>query len=373
MSAACRCDDWHLDSIKATKMTSMNSLLKVGLIGCGRIARLVHLNILLHLPGVELVALSEIDGPRRAEAHAVAPHAAVFADYREMLSMPQLDAVIICLPNALHAEAAVTASAQGKHIYIEKPLATNLQEGQNVLAEWRRSGKVGMIGFNYRFNSLYRSLRRQILSGRIGNTVAARSVFGTVRGKLEGWRHQRNEGGGVLLDLASHHIDLIRFLFGKEIVAVSASLRSVQSEDDTAVVHARLADGMFVESFFSLDTLEEDCFEIYGEIGKLAVDRYRSHEVEYTTASRGADRFAQLGSSARFISHLPFLFEKLRAPGNEPSYRAALTQFVLAARTGKAVSPDLEDGYRSLAVVLSAEEAASANKLVAVMPGVGPV
>lgn len=345
------------------------SPLNVGLIGCGRVARSVHLKILLHLPGVKLVALAEIDASRREESHAVAPHAAVFSDYREMVAMPQLDAVVICLPNGLHAEAAIAACTQGKHIYIEKPLATNLEEGQRILAAWRRSRKVGMMGFNYRFNPLYQSLRRQALSGRIGNAVAVRSVFATVRGSVGGWRDQRKEGGGALLDLASHHIDLIRFLFEKEIVAVSASLRSAHREDDTAILQMRLADDTFVQSFFSLSTLEEDCIQVYGESGKLAVDRYRSFEVEYSTATRGSDRLAQFGSSARLISHVPFLVEKLRSPGHEPSYRVALTQFALAARTGQVVSPDLEDGYRSLAVVLAAEQAAAAGKLVAVSPG----
>ena len=346
------------------------SVLHVGLAGCGQIARSVHLNILLHLPGVELAALAEIDAQRRAEAHAVAPRAAVFSDYREMLAMPELDAVIVCLPNAFHAEAALAACAQGKHIYVEKPLATNLEDGRRILSAWRSSGKVGMIGFNYRFNSFYRLLRRQVLSGRIGNVIAGRSVFSTMRGNVDGWRDRRREGGGVLLDLSSHHIDLTRFLFDQEIVAVSASLRSVHNEDDTAILQMRLSGGAFVQSLFSLSTLEEDCFQVYGESGKLQVDRYRSFEVEYATATRGSASLEQLGSSARMFLHAPSLLEKLRAQGREPSYRVALYHFAEAARTGQAVSPDLEDGYRSLAVVLASEESAAAGRLVTVSPGV---
>ena len=345
------------------------SPIKIGLIGCGRIAQSVHLRILPRLPGVELAALAEIDEERREEARTVVPQADAFSDYRDMLAMPQLDAVVICLPNALHAEAAIAACAQGKHIYIEKPLATNLDEGKRMLAAWRRSGKVGMVGFNYRFNPLNQSLRRQMNAGRIGKVIAARSVFSTFHGSRDEWRDQRKSGGGALLDLASHHVDLTRFLFGKEIVAVSASLRSTRHEDDTAILQMGLADDTVVQSFFSLNALEEDCFSIYGESGKLSVDRYRSHEVEHSAASRGSDRFAQLGSSMRMISHAPYLFQKLRAPGHEPSYRIALAEFASAVRAGRRVSPDLEDGYRSLAVVLAAEESAATGKVVALSSG----
>jgi predicted dehydrogenase len=345
------------------------SLLRVGLAGCGRIALSVHLKIVLDLPGVELAALAEIDAVRRAKAHAVAPRAAVFSDFQEMLAMPELGAVIICLPNAFHAEAAIAAFANGKHAYIEKPLVTNLEEARRVKVAWQRSGMVGMIGFNYRFNPLYRALRNQVRSGRIGKPIAARSVFSTVPAGVAEWRDQRTQGGGVLLDLASHHVDLTRFMFDKEVVGVSSSLRSAHSEDDTAILQMHLSDDTFVQSFFSLSALEEDCFQVYGESGKLAVDRYRSFEVEYSLPTRGSALFAQVASSARLISRMPFLYEKLRSPLHEPSYRAALRHFFEAARTGQAVSPDLEDGYRSLAVVLAAEESATTGKLVSVSPG----
>jgi myo-inositol 2-dehydrogenase / D-chiro-inositol 1-dehydrogenase len=338
--------------------------LKVGLLGFGKIAQSVHLNVLMRLPGVELVAIAETDAKRRDEAHQAAPTAALFSDYRETLRMPQLDAVVICLPNALHAEAVSAAFAERKHVYVEKPLATDLEAGRNMVAEWRRSGKVGMIGFNYRYNSLYRSLRQQLLSGRIGNPIAVRSVFSTVRSNIEGWRAERKEGGGVLLDLASHHIDLCRYLFGKEFVDVSASVRSVHRENDTAVLQMHLADGMFFQSFFSLSTLEEDCIEVYGESGKLAVDRYRSVQVDYSAPMRKSDRFLRLGSSAGLITNLPYIFRKLRAPGNEVSYQEALAHFVAGARSGENVSPDFEDGYRSLAVVLAAEESAAVGRVL---------
>ena len=340
--------------------------LKVGLIGCGRIAQLAHLNILTRLPDVELIALAELDLQRREEACHRAPAAVALADYTELLAMPEVDAVVICLPNALHAETAVAALQRGKHVYLEKPLAPGLNEARSVLTAWRNAGVVGMIGFNYRFNALYQTARQYVQSGTLGELVSVRSVFSSAARTLPTWKRQRQNGGGVLLDLALHHVDLVRFLFGQEVRDVFAGLRSQHSEDDSATLQLRLADGLVVQSFFSLNAVEEDRFEIYGTAGKLTIDRYFSFNVEVTNPMRDDfARFRRLGRRLQSALQSPYLWDKLLAPGREPSYQAALAQFVTAARANRPVSPDFWDGYRSLAVIAAAEESARTGKVVA--------
>jgi myo-inositol 2-dehydrogenase / D-chiro-inositol 1-dehydrogenase len=236
---------------------------QLGLIGCGQIADLVHLDILRRLSGVELVALVEVDPARRERARRRVPAAAAFESYEELLAVAELDAVVICLPNALHAEATVAALRHRKHVYLEKPLATSLDDARRVLEAWERADVVGMMGFNYRFNPLYCEMKRRLDAGRLGSLVAARSTFSTVaRGDLA-WRGSRRRGGGVLLDLAPHHVDLMRFLFGREVHEVSATLHSHRSEDDTAMVQLRFAGGLLAQSFFCLSAVEEDRLEVY--------------------------------------------------------------------------------------------------------------
>jgi predicted dehydrogenase len=162
--------------------------LKLGLIGCGRIVRLVHLKILTSLPDVELVALAELDPQRREEAKKLAPKAVVFTDYQQLLKMPDVKAVVICLPPALHAEATVAALEHGKHIYVEKPIAISLDEARAVLIAWRRASVVVTMGFNYRFNLLYQAARRHIQSSSLGKLVGARSVFSTALRTLPAWK-----------------------------------------------------------------------------------------------------------------------------------------------------------------------------------------
>ena len=340
--------------------------LRVGLIGCGRIAQLVHLNTLTHLREVELAAIAEIDPQRLAAARQRARRAAAFTDYRELLARSDLDAVVISLPNTCHAPAAIAAFEQGKHVYLEKPLATNFEDADAILTAWRSADKVGMIGFNYRFNPLFQSLRQHIQAGKVGKLVAVRSVFSTAQRTVPKWQQERVSGGGVLFDLALHHIDLIHFFFGQPVREVGANLSSQNIENDSAVIQMRLADGLLVQSFFSMSAVQEHLFEIYGQAGKLTADLYRSLEVGISEPRLEFARVKQLWRNFRSVTHTPYIVEKLRSAAHEPSYHAAMIRFVRAVRGEVDVMPDLADGYKSLAVVLAAEDSARTGRTVKV-------
>ena len=162
------------------------SRLKVGLIGCGQVAQSVYLKILNRLPNVELIALAETDRRRREEASRLASRAIAFDNYQDLLAMPNVDAVLICLPSSLHADAAVAALQHRKHVYLEKPLATNLDEGRRILAAWKQADVVGMTGFNYRRNRLFQAARAYIQSGKLEKLITVRTVFSTVAGNRLG-------------------------------------------------------------------------------------------------------------------------------------------------------------------------------------------
>jgi myo-inositol 2-dehydrogenase/D-chiro-inositol 1-dehydrogenase len=338
---------------------------RVGLIGCGSIAQSVHLKILTRLPNVELIGIAEVDSERLKVALARASRAVPFTDYRELLDMPKLEGVVICLPNALHPEATEAALRKGKHVYLEKPLATSLKQAQPVLATWRDSGLIGMIGFNYRFHPLYLAARNNIQSGKLGEPVYARSIFTSSSGNMTAWKKTRLSGGGVLLDLASHHIDVIPFLFGAQICKVFADLRSQRTEEDQATLQIWLTNGLVVQSFFSMNAPEEDRLEIYARKGTLRLDRHRSRQVNIQglNGDPAPIKRAAKGIQA-FLS--PYGIRKLLQPKNEPSYKLALAHFVRAITENRPASPDLLDGYRSLAVIEAAEESARTGRIVSV-------
>lgn len=336
----------------------------VGLIGCGAIAQAAHIPILAHLAGVQLIALCDTDPSRLAAARLLAPRASPFETADALLACEAIDAVVIALPTAAHAACAISAFDMGKHVYLEKPIAINLADGAHVVAAWERSQRVGMIGFNYRFNRLHQDTARLVARGTIGRVLEVRTTFTTAPRELPAWKKTRNSGGGVLLDLASHHVDLVRFLIQDEIVEVRAEVQSLRSECDTARLTFRLSGGTVVESYFAFAGIEEDRIEIRGELGSLVVDRYRSLGVERPELQRnwlgGLKRLARVGAGARHF------VDKLRSQLNEPSFRIALETFVHAVRTGSRITPNLHDGLRSLGVILAAEESAHLGHSVTV-------
>lgn len=337
---------------------------RVGVLGCGGIARAAHLPSLAGIPGARVVAVADPDAAHLAAARRFAPSAQAVGNFGAVLEMPDVDAVIIALPPALHTEAATSAIAHGKHVYLEKPSATSLADARRLLAAWEGSGLTAMIGFNYRRNPIVEQARRALGAGAVGMPIAARTVFATPARPTPSWKARRDGGGGVLLDLAVHHIDLIRFVLGAEVSAVSAELRSLESEDDTALVQLCLTNGCTVQSFFSLASVEEDRIDVFGTAGKLAIDRYGSLRPEVTATKAGG----ALGRSVRRLaaewSALPYALRKRRAPMHDPSFPAAIEAFVGAVRDRRCVEPNPHDAVRALAVVEAAEASARSRRTV---------
>jgi len=349
--------------------------LRLALLGGGAIARSVHLPLLRAMPGVQIVAVADADERLRQEAVRLAGETArPLADYRDALALPEVEAVVVALPTNLHAAAASAAFAAGKHVYLEKPIAGNVEEARRLLDAWSQASEcIGMVGFNYRFNPLYTRLRQRLDAGAVGALTAVRSVFATpTANALPDWKRRTESGGGVLLDLASHHIDLLRFFTGREIAEVSAMALSQRSEEDSALINLRLrAVGgatAVAQILVSLCAADDDRWEFYGDGGRLAVDRYESVEARFLPARR--QDVSPLSGLQNLLAELPRLsyrLEKRRSPAHEPSYGVAISRFVAACRsvregegravrTHPAVSPDLTDGFQSLRVIEAAKE-----------------
>jgi predicted dehydrogenase len=335
---------------------------RLGLIGFGQLAQAVHWPVLQALGqggGLDVVAVAEADADRQDQVRGLIPGAAVYTDYQDLLRAEEVEAVVISLPTHLHAEAAVAALRGGKHVYLEKPIATSVAEAQPILDAWRQAEVVGRVGFNYRLNPLYRRLKQRIGAGAIGQVLAVRTSFCTPARAVPSWRQARASGGGVLLDLASHHIDQIRFLFDAEVADVSATVRSIQSEADTALLTLRLSSGVEVQSLFSSTALDEDRWEIIGQRGKLALDRYRSLDVEMIPAGGEFSMALRLRNRLAALGQLPYVLAKRRAAGHEPSFLLSMASFLGAVRGEPTAGADLNDGLRSLAVIEAAEQSAA--------------
>jgi predicted dehydrogenase len=316
------------------------------------------------MPSVELTAIAELDPALRDEASKRVPSAAAYADFRELLAEAQVEAVVIALPNPLHVPAAVAAFERGLHVYLEKPLGLSLAEGREAVRAWHNSGRVGMIGYNYRFGPMQIEARRLIAEGRIGKVVAMQSVFASAARDLPPWKQRRKTGGGALLDLASHHLDLSAWLLDADPIAIACSVRSLHSEDDTAMLQLEFENGPTAQIMASIAAVENDRFEISGDAGRIVFDRYRSDKIEIHPPSLERVRMLRAGYAFRDLASFSYWRGKFTDAGPEVSYWKALEAFVDAALAGRQVSPNLDAGYRGLEIIEAAERSAREGRKV---------
>ena len=189
-------------------------MIKVGVIGTGGISG-VHLGGYSRNPNVEIYALCDINEKnlaKRAEEYKVSR---TFTDYREMLALKELDAVSVCTWNSAHAECAIAALRAGKHVLCEKPMALNTAQAQEMEKAAKENGKLLMIGFVRRFGNDCAVLKDFIDSGSFGEIYYAKAQYLRRKGCPGGWFGDKSRsGGGPLIDLGVHVIDLCRYLMG---------------------------------------------------------------------------------------------------------------------------------------------------------------
>ena len=333
-------------------------MLRIGVIGCGRIAQDAHLPVLARLSGVAVTALADPDPQQRELAQQFAPAAQSFAEGGELLDNAALDAVVIASPPDLHARLAADAIARSLHVYLEKPIATTLAQAAMLLDTWKRASVAAMAGFNYRYHPLYQEARHLLLGGAIGKPLAVSSMFTSSAPVSGTWRSRRSAGGGALLELGSHHIDMVHYLFGETALEVKAQMSQALGEGASATLQMQLASGLLVSSLFSFGTVDEDRFEIYGDQGSLRINRHLATRCQLIPARNQRARLRQIRASFDFLSRPGALLEKQRSASHEPSYARALRAFVDSIRTGEPGYPNLSDGFRALSAIIAAEESA---------------
>ncbi len=188
--------------------------IKAGVIGAG-IGK-YHLDGYAQHPDAEAVALCDLNEELLAEVAEDYGVANTFTDHKEMLKM-DLDCVSVCVPNAFHRPLTVDCLKAGKHVLTEKPLATNAREGQKMVEAAEKAGLTLMIDFNNRYRPEARLLKQYVEAGELGDIYFARCGW-IRRNGIPGWggwfTSREMAGGGALIDLAVHMLDLTLWLMG---------------------------------------------------------------------------------------------------------------------------------------------------------------
>ncbi|MBP1993688.1 Gfo/Idh/MocA family protein [Paenibacillus eucommiae] len=212
------------------------SKLKVGAVGTGSMFKGVHLPAWLLNSDVELVALCDTNievAQKIADEQGISD---VYEDYRDMLARDDLDIINICTPNLYHSEVAVAALQSGKHVFCEKPDAVSAEEAVKMAEAAKESGKVLMVMRNNRFRSVAQFLKAYVEKGHMGESYTGRCGWIRRRGipGKGGWFTTKElSGGGPLIDLGVHMIDLaVWFMGNPKPVAVSGAVYTKFAETE---------------------------------------------------------------------------------------------------------------------------------------------
>jgi UDP-N-acetylglucosamine 3-dehydrogenase len=209
-----------------------DALLRVGVIGVGVMGS-NHARVLAELPGVMLVGVADPDRRQRDLVNRVLGCPAV-SEYEPLLDLG-LDAVTIAAPTHLHHELALACIRRGLHVLVEKPIASSPQEGRDIIAAARRAGVTLMVGHVERFNPAVEAIKEAIHGENILSIAITRV----------GPFPPRMSNVGVVIDLAVHDIDLIRWFTDSDIVEVQPQLSNAVAErEDIALLQFRTASGV---------------------------------------------------------------------------------------------------------------------------------
>ncbi|PYZ91701.1 dehydrogenase [Salipaludibacillus keqinensis] len=271
------------------------SKIRIGVIGCGSIAKHRHLPEYAGNPQAEITAVCDINEERvnlAAETYGAKP----FTNYDQLLTEADVDAVSVCTPNYLHAPVSIAALKAGKHVMCEKPMATSKEEAEAMIDAAKAADKKLMIAHNQRFVPSHRKAKKLIESGEVGKIYSFRTAFGhggPEQWSADGensWFFKKEEAYlGAMGDLGVHKTDLLRFLLGEEFVEVGAFVETSAKEkadvDDNSVCVLKTGSGIIgtLAASWSYVAGEDNSTIIYGEhaILRLEDDPINSLVVQY--------------------------------------------------------------------------------------------
>jgi myo-inositol 2-dehydrogenase/D-chiro-inositol 1-dehydrogenase len=300
----------------------MNRKLRFGLIGAGRIGPVHAETLAFRVPEAQLAVIADLN-PKAAQAVASRCNIPkIVSSGAELITDPEIDAVVICSPTDTHADLIVAAAKAGKHIFCEKPISLSLSEIDRALAAVDGAGIKLQVGFNRRFDTNFLRVRQAVASGEIGTPnlfhIVSRDPFPPPLTYLR-------PSGGIFLDMMVHDFDMARFLMGEEVEEVYAAGAVMidpgfaKEEDfDTAVVMLRFRSG----AIGTIDNSRKSTFgydqrvEILGSKGKIATENRYPNQVI-------------VSGEKTVYSDLPFNFFMQRYTDSFAAEVQAFTQAVL--------------------------------------------
>lgn len=348
-------------------------MLRVGVIGGGSISEF-HIKPYLNNDAVELIALCDSNEQRLTNAGQRYGVKNLYLSYEEMLQNPDIDAISICTWNNTHAEISIAALDAGKHVLVEKPLSISVEEALAVEEAVKRSGKILQIGFVRRHGNNTKLLKQFIDQDELGEIYYAKATCLRRLGNPGGWFSNKSKaGGGPLMDLGVHMIDICWYMMGKpKPVSVSGNTysklgnrsnienlsfykaadydASLNDVEDLANALIRFENGasLFVDVSFTLQAKEDELYvKLFGDKGGAEI------EPELVLVTEKNNTILNVTPQ---VDNLSFNFEQ--AFGNE------INHFVECCIEGKEPLAPVADGVEVMKMLSAIYESARTNKEV---------
>jgi len=342
---------------------------RIGIVGCGSINTRSHIPDLLTGSTGKITAFCDTV-VARAEALAKQHGGKAYQEFEALLRDPEVDAVVLGVPNALHAPMTIAALRAGKHVMVEKPMALTRDEAKAMIATAKETGKKLMVGQSQRYMPPHRKAQEILKSGRLGKVLTFRSSFlhggpesWSIDNSPETWFFKKSLAGmGVCGDLAIHKADIMRVLLGEEITEVSATIETRHKTysngklidvDDNAQLLVKTQSGItgvIIVSWTGYGDSEGNSTILHCEKGALmlAADPVYGVIVRYRNGEEEKFKVGAISTNTH------------RVRGQ------VMDKFTDAILNNR--EPDItgEDAYRSLNVILTAFEAAAAKRVLPV-------
>ena len=328
-------------------------MIRVAVIGLGAMGR-NHVRVLTDLEGVKLAAVCDTDS-EAVESVGQKHDVPAYTSWDEMLERETLDAVVVAVPTRFHLEAALAVLARGCHVLVEKPIASDLEEGRRLVDSARRANKVLAVGHIERFNPAVRELKQRVARGEIGRMFQ-------LQARREGPFPARIRDVGVVIDLATHDIDVIDSTVGSRVQRLYAETeRRIHTERED-ILNALLkfdtgALGVLQVNWLTPTKIRE--LSVLGERGMFVCDYltqdlmyYKNAEFPPPTDARRHARAVAEGEAIRFP-----------IAQTEP-LRLELEAFLDAVRGEREIEVDGEAGLRALHLALALVHSANESKVL---------
>jgi len=337
-------------------------LVKVGIIGCGAIAERLHFPGYVNCPEAEVTCVCDVEESRARKMADRFGVRLVYTDWQKLLKEAPIDAVSICLPNFLHSKVTVAAAQAGKHILVEKPMATSTKEAEEMVTTARKNRVVLMVEQTLRFLPVVEVAKHFLSQGIIGkiNTIRARSGSASPKAfsPTAKWYFEKEKSrGGALLDVGIHGIDLVRHLVPKKIIEVYATVgtleRKVAPLEDNAICVYRFEDGTFgsLEASWTNRPRTIHSVTLYGQKGTMRLESYGDRSLN----------FYLFNPDRTIIPSIP----------PESQWGGACGYFIHCIQNKETPFISGEEGLRSLEIILNTYRASKEGRPVALSKSLG--